>query len=96
MKLDASNVRRIASGTCLAAALLLLILGLTLLSKKLTGIPFAIYWLTCFFFTGLAGITALIDMALLRRKLRQEQRELIATTLADSEAEKARKLSHDR
>ena len=90
------NMRRLAAGIFLGIALVMLVLGLTLFSQHLNGFRFAFYWLTCFLFTGLAAITALIDMALLRHKLRQEQRELIASTMEEAQLEKARKSSQNK
>ena len=96
MKPDSINLRRVAAGIFLAAALLMLVLGQTVFAQKLKGLHYAVYWLTCFLFTGLAAITALIDVAMLRRQLRDEQRELIASTLADAQSEQARKSSEKK
>ncbi|MEO6335746.1 MAG: hypothetical protein ABIP71_02865 [Verrucomicrobiota bacterium] len=83
------NFRRLASGFCLVTALLMLVPGLTFVSHRLTGNALAIYWLICFLLTGLAAIIALIDIMLLRRELREQQRELIKTTFNDADSDDA-------
>jgi membrane protein implicated in regulation of membrane protease activity len=85
MKIFHGNLRRIMTGVFLGAAFLMLILGLTVLSAHLKRDSFLIYWLTCFVLTGLAAILALVDMMIIRRQLREEQRELIRTTLEQAE-----------
>lgn len=90
------NGRRLVAGLFLGVALLMLLLGMTLFSGQLVGLRFAFYWLTCFLFTGLAAIIALIDMALIRQKLRQEQHDLIASTLNEAQLEKNRKSSENK
>ena len=74
------NLRRLASGICLGVSLLMLVPGLTFLSHRLSGTALALYWLVCFLLTGLAAIIALVDIMLLRRALREQQRNLIKTT----------------
>ncbi len=74
------NLRRLASGFCLATSLLMLVPGLTFLSRRLSGTALAVYWLTCFLLTGVAAIIALIDIMLLRRELRKQERELMKTS----------------
>ena len=93
MKLFSGNRRRMVTGIFLGAALLMLILGLTVLSGTLKRDSFLIYWLTCFLLTGLAAILALVDMMIIRRQSRDEQRELIKTTLEQAEKE-AKKLKN--
>ena len=85
------NLRRWIAGAFLGGALAMLILGTTLFANHLRDLAFVFYWLTCFLLTGAAALLALIDMALIRREQRREQQELIATTLREAEAEKARK-----
>jgi hypothetical protein len=87
MKMFSGKMRRVAVGLFLAAALLMLVLGMTVLSQRLSGVGLMIYWLICFVLTGLAALGALIDMTLIRRELREEQRKLIETTLADAKIE---------
>lgn len=81
METSRVNFRRWAAGVFLAASALMLALGLTLFSGQLKGTDFLIYWLLCFLFTGFAALFALIDMAIIRRQSRNEQRDLIQKTL---------------
>jgi hypothetical protein len=85
MKIFSGNRRRVVTGIFLGAALLMLIFGFTVLSGHLTRDAFLIYWLICFLLTGLAAILALVDMMIIRRQSREEQRELIRTTLEQAE-----------
>ena len=95
MTIFSGNRRRMVTGILLGAALLMLILGLTVLSGHLKRDAFLIYWLICFLLTGLAAIFALVDMMIIRRKSREEQRELIRTTL-DQAARDAKDLDKSR
>ena len=85
MKFCSGNRRRVVTGFFLGVAFLMLVLGMTLLSGHLRKDAFLIYWLTCFLLTGLAAILALVDMMMIRRESRDEQRELIKTTLEQAE-----------
>lgn len=76
-----ANFRRWAAGIFLGAAALMMVLGLTFFSGRLAGIDFLIYWLVCFLFTGLAALFALTEMAVISRKSRDAQRDLIKSTL---------------
>lgn len=70
---------------CLAIAAGLLIWGQTILQPLLHGLPFLLYWLACFVFTLAAIILALLDIRAVRRRVRDEHRQLIERTLADLE-----------
>jgi len=85
MNFFSRNRRRAVTGILLGCALLMLILGLTVLSGTLKRDSFLIYWLICFLLTGLAAIFALFDLMMIRRQSRDEQRELIRTTLEQAE-----------
>jgi hypothetical protein len=85
METPPMNFRRWAAGIFLCAAMMMLVFGLTLFSSRLKGTDFLVYWLLCFVFTGLAVIFALVDLAIVRRKSREEQRELINETLKQAE-----------
>lgn len=61
----------------------MLIAGETVLQHHLDGLAFLIYWLACFGLTGLAVIVALLDARQNRRRLREERRDLLQTTLKD-------------
>jgi|ERR671925_2208551 membrane protein implicated in regulation of membrane protease activity len=66
----------------------MLIWGQTLLKPYLTDIAFVIYWLVCLFFTALAMVTALLDIRALRRRTRDQQRELFRETMDDIDSDK--------
>src|SRR5258706_15277000 len=64
----------------------LLVWGETILKPYLgNGIGFILYWLACFFFTGLALLTALLDLWIVRRRARDAQRELWQKTFTETE-----------
>jgi hypothetical protein len=66
----------------------MLIWGQTVFKSRLEGIGFIIYWLVCFWFTGLAMVTALLDIRTLRRRTRDQHRDLFRHTLEEIEDEK--------
>ena len=55
----------------------MLIWGQTFLRPYLKGLAFVIYWLACLGFTALAMWTALLDIWAVRRRTRDQQRDLI-------------------
>ena len=55
----------------------MLLWGQTLLRPYLRGVAFLDYWLVCFTFTGLAMVTAALDMLAIRRDQRRQRKELI-------------------
>lgn len=61
----------------------MLIWGQTLLKPYLKDVNFLFYWLFCFLFTGLAILTALLDVRALRRKTLEDQRKLIHRTMEE-------------
>lgn len=83
--------RRVLGALFLAAAVVLLFAGQTILKEWLQARPvaFLIFWLVCFLFVGLALLTALLDLAMMRRRVRDEQRELFEETLEKIERTKA-------
>jgi hypothetical protein len=68
---------------CLVVALGMLIWGETVLKDRLRGLVFLAYWLVCFVVTGLAILTAILDMRATRRQSREEQRNLIEQAWKD-------------
>jgi hypothetical protein len=64
----------------------LLVWGLTFLGPTLVRNPlvFLIYWFSCFLFTGLALIIAAYDMMIIRRRTREEQRQMFKKTFDES------------
>ena len=93
MGLDATARRRWFGGIVLFAALAMLLVGETLLKGRLAGFSFLIYWLVCFVLTTLAIIIAFLDVRALQRRIHQEQRELLETTLKKIEREAKNKPS---
>ena len=75
---------------CIAVAILMLILGETLMRPLLAHNPmlFLVYWMSCFILTALAAGVAIIDAARVRLESREQQRSLLAETLLEVEREK--------
>jgi len=69
--------------TFLIIAVAMLIVGETLLRSFLGKIPFIIYWMVCFVFTGLAVLFAFLDVAGVQRQAREQQRELLEKTIRE-------------
>ena len=67
----------------LAVAILMLILGETVLRQSLGKVPFVIYWMVCFVFTGLAILFSFLDVAGVQRQARDQQRELLQKTIGE-------------
>ena len=76
--LSSVDARRRWFGTFfLILAVGLLLWGLTFLAAFLLTNPilFVFYWVTCFLFTGISFAIAIYDMMVVRKRVRQEQRE---------------------
>jgi len=65
----------------------MLIWGQTVLEARLRGWGFIAYWLVCLVFIGLAMLTALLDIRAVRRRIRDQQRDLIRSTLDEIESD---------
>jgi len=64
-------------GTILiSACCVMVVVGVTVLSDRLKGPPFVLYWSWCFLIAAGAFLTALFDMVMVRRASRQTRREL--------------------
>ena len=63
----------------------MLIWGQTILKPYLRGIGFVLYWLACMAFTGLALLTALLDIWAVRRRTREQQRDLLQRIFDEGE-----------
>ena len=87
MHLDANLRRRLFGGVALAAALVMLVAGQTILKDRLKDLGFLLYWLACFCLTGLAAIVALWDAHALRQRARQQRRDLLQAAIKDIEIE---------
>jgi len=85
-----SKIRRWLAGICLALACLMVLLGLTVFEGRLKSFQFIGYWGACFCLTALAAFSALMELVLLGRQLRQEQRTLIEETLRDAKEKEKR------
>ena len=69
----------------------MLIWGQTILKPYLAGIGFVLYWLACMAFTGLALVTALLDIWAVRRRTREQQRDLLQRIFDEAEANEENK-----
>jgi hypothetical protein len=81
MGIDATARRRWFGALALGGALLMLAAGATVLSGRLTGMGFLLYWGACLALTVVAILTAFIDMRAVQYELRQEKHELIQSTI---------------
>jgi len=88
MTANAKSRRRWFGGLCLLAAVVQLVLGVTVIEPRLSGVTLITYWLACFGFTALAAGTALVDASRVRAEQRAEQRALIESTLHEIQREK--------
>ncbi len=61
----------------------MLIAGETFLKGKLLGTALLLYWLVCFFLTGLATLVAFRDARTMLQRTGREQRDLLESTLND-------------
>ena len=73
----------------------MLIWGQTILKPYLEGIGFVLYWLACIAFTGLALLTALLDIWAVRRRTREQQRDLLQR-IFDEEASNEENKTNER
>lgn len=80
----------------LIVAVIMLILGETVLRHSLSKVPFVLYWLACLIFTGLAIIFAFLDVAGVQRVAREQQRELLEKTIEQIARQKERGTSGSR
>ncbi len=87
MAMDGTMRRRCIGGLALLAALGMLIAGETVLKSRLGAAEFLFYWLLCFGFTATAIVVAFLDVQALQRRTRQEQKDLLDSTLRKIESE---------
>ena len=71
------KIRRGMGVVFLGTAIVMLLLGQTVLKGRLRDMDYIFYWLVCFGFTVLAAMTALFDLRSMRSRIRAEQRDLI-------------------
>lgn len=79
--------RRIIGGFFLLSAIVMVIVGETFLRQRLRSHPaaFLVFWMICFLLLGFAVLVAILDLAVVRRRLQQEQRDLLENTLREIE-----------
>ena len=94
MGLDATARRRWFGGVVLIGAVSMLVCGETVLQGRLGSASFIVYWLVCFILTGLALIVAFRDLRALQHRTRQQQRELLESTLKEIGTEASRRKEH--
>ncbi len=87
MGLNATARRRWFGGLVLAAALVMLVAGETVLKGRLGAQGFLLYWLVCFVLTTVAIFVALLDVRALARRTLREQHELFDATLLQIQKE---------
>ena len=87
MGLDATARRRWFGAIVLGVALLMLILGETVLEGRIKGVVFLVYWFICCIFLGLAFVVAFRDVRAIQNEVRSEQRTLLESTLKDIESD---------
>ena len=69
-------VLRVCGSSLLAACVLMIVLGTTVLGEHLHGPRFLLYWTGCLLLTCTAILVALWDMLLVRRISKHTRREL--------------------
>ena len=90
MAANATFRRRSLGALFLGGAILLLVLGETVVKNRLSPVGFLLFWTTCLLCTSGAIVMALLDIRALRQKTRSQHRDLLESTFKDVE-EKARK-----
>lgn len=85
------NKRRVLGALFLAASIVMLILGETLLKHRLGPVATLLYWTTCLLATLGAIICALVDLSRSVRESRAEHRAMLEQAIHDIEAERARR-----
>jgi hypothetical protein len=91
---DKRDIRRRVIGTIfLAGALAMVVTGETVLREKLRSNPaaFLVFWMVCVILVGISILIAILDLAVMRRRLREEQRQLVEDTIRQIEQAKGAK-----
>jgi fatty acid desaturase len=86
MSLNATARRRWFGALVLFAAVVMLVVGESVLKEQLHGYAFLFYWLVCLSLTFIAILVALADARALQRRIYDENRELFKSTLKDIDA----------
>ena len=69
----------------MTGALLMLVAGQTILSRRFSNLGFLLYWMVCIVLTGIAMVLAVLELGALRRQTRREHRKLLEQTLGEIE-----------
>ena len=83
--------RRVLGVLFLAIAVIQIILGLSLLQQRLTGLGTLCYWSVCLLATFGAMVCAFLDAARHLGESRRERRQLLHQTLREIDEERARR-----
>jgi hypothetical protein len=87
MNMSGQARRRWFGGIVLGLALLMLILGETLLNGRLNAGVFVCYWAMCFVLTLIAVFVAFRDIKEVQRNVGRQQKDLLEGTLSKIERE---------
>lgn len=86
----AKLLRRAFGSVCLLLAVGMVVFGQATPPPGGDHTRYLAYWALCILFVALAMMIAIVDLVLVRRAARQEQRALFQDTLLEIEARKAR------
>jgi hypothetical protein len=87
MALESTVRRRWVVAVLLGGAVLMVLAGETLLKNRLSPAAFFGYWLVCLVLTCQAMLLALRELRAVQHRSREEQRQLIESTLKEIQAE---------
>jgi len=85
MSLKPEQRRRWTGAVILGIAVLMLIVGETLLKGSLSPLLMLVYWLACFALAAVSMIYAVIDASAVARQTTKARRELAAQTIQEIE-----------
>ena len=85
------NQRRVLGTLFLATAIIMILLGETVLQHRLGPLGTLVYWTTCLLATLGAIVCALLDLSRSMRQSRAEQRQMLEQAIRDIEADRARR-----
>jgi len=85
------NWRRVLGTLLLAVAIVMLLVGETLLKHRLGPLATLTYWTSCVLATLAAILCAMLDLGRSLRQSSTEQRQMLEQTIRDIEAERARR-----
>lgn len=75
--------RRVIGALFLLASVGMLVAGVTVLAERLRVHPavFLVFWMICVLLLGMAVFVAVLDLAVIRRRLHDEQLDLLERTV---------------